>query len=199
MRRYLVIILLVLMGLVLAACDDDAELRIRNRTNASVTAKVDEGEEFTIEAWSGWSRVYTQDTNVTVNYEGLYVYPGFVTRAVTQGIPTTVNIYPDCGAVRLNNDGAPAITEIYISRHDATDWGENLIASNMLAGSALTWSIKAGAWDFKVVNEAGTSLYSMNQTITDNETLELLISQFATHTKKDKAPGGSKSSELIAR
>lgn len=199
MRRYLIIILLVLMGLILVACDDDAELRIRNRTNASITAKVDEGEEFTIEAWSGWSRIYGQDTNVVVNYEGLYVYPNFVTRTVTQGLPTTVNVYPDCGAVKLFNDSESAITEVHISRHEDTEWGENLIVNNMTGGTALTWSAKAGSWDFMVVNEAGTATYKMNQTITDNETLELLISEFTTHTKKAKAPGGSTKSELILR
>ena len=73
MQRYLIIILLVLMGLMLVACEDDAGAHPQ-RTNASITAKVDEGDEFTIEAWSGWSRIYGQDTNVTVNYEGLHVY-----------------------------------------------------------------------------------------------------------------------------
>ncbi|HPV14663.1 MAG TPA: hypothetical protein PL126_03320 [Candidatus Cloacimonadota bacterium] len=199
MQRYLIIILLVLMGLMLVACEDDAELRIRNRTNASITAKVDEGDEFTIEAWSGWSRIYGQDTNVTVNYEGLYVYPNFVNRTVTQGLPTTVNVYPDCGAIRLNNDSPAVITEINISRHDATEWGENLIVDNMLNGTDLTWSIRAGNWDIRVIPESGSPIYKMDQVITDNETLELLISEFGAHAKYNKTPGGNKPSELILR
>lgn len=188
MQKYLIIILLVLMGLLLMACDDDAELRIRNRTNASITAKLDEGEEFSIEAWSGWSRFYNDDTSVTISYEGLYVYPGSVSRTVTKGLPTTVNVNPDCGAININNDKPAAITEIFISRHDASEWGNSLIDEALSSEADLTWSIKDGSWDIKVTNEDGSSLYKMNQNITNNETLELLISEFTTHTKQDKAP-----------
>ncbi len=192
MQKYLIIIALILMGLLLMACDDDAELRIRNRSNASIKAKVDNGTEFTIEAWSGWSRTYSEDTTVKVSYEGLYVYPDSVSRNVTRGLPTTLDINPDCGAIMINNDKTQDIVEIYISGHDATDWGHNLIVNPLSNGANRTWSLDAGKWDLKVIDNAGNSFYSMNQTITINETLNLDISGFSTHTKQNKKPGASK-------
>lgn len=204
MQRYLIIILLVLMGLMLVACEDDAELRIlriRNRTNAPITAKVDEGEEFTIESGSGWSKIYTEDRSVTVSYEGLYVYDKTtVERTVTKGLPTTVTVLADCGAITINNDSdSLVVTEIFISRNDATDWGENLIAGNMTSGASHTWKAPDGQWDVKLTTDTG-SLYKMNQTIAIDKTLELNISEFGTHTKKAKATGiGSTESELTPR
>ncbi len=200
MQRYLIIILLVLMGLMLVACEDDAELRIRNRTNAPITAKVDDAAEFTIESGSGWSRTYTEDTGVTVKYEGLYVYPTTVERQVTKGLPTTVTVFADCGAVTITNDTTLVITEINISRHDDTGFGENQISGNMTQGSALTWSIKKGSWDFRVITEDGSPLYCMNQTITDDVTLELSISDFVNFAETNKTTGtGSTKSEVILR
>ena len=178
MRKMMILGLLVLMGLLLMACEEDGELRIRNRTNAMVQARVDDSTPMDIDAWSGWSRYYTEDTTVKVSFEGLYVYPDSTTRSVIVGLPTTVNILPDAGALKIVNDSTFAITEVYISAHDASEWGENQIADSLSVDAERIWTTDGGAWDIKIVSTQGTPLYKMNQTVTVNETLALDVSDF---------------------
>jgi len=178
MRKITIIILLILMGLLLMACEEDGELRIRNRTNALVQARVDNGDPINIDAWSGWSRFYTEDATVTVSFQGLYVYPDSTTRSIIKGLPSTVNINPDAGAVLVNNDSTFVITELYISAHDAPEWGDNQLTANLGVGANRSWTTDPGNWDFKIVSDTGTPLYKMNQSVVLNETRQLDVSEF---------------------
>jgi len=187
MRKLMILGLLILMGLLLMACEEDGELRIRNRSNALVQSRVDDSAPIDIDAWSGWSRFYTEDTTVKVSYEGLYVYPDSTTRSVIVGLPTTVNILPDAGAVKIVNDTTFVITEIYISAHDAPEWGENQIIDSLVVNQNRIWTMDEGAWDVKIVNAEGTPLYKMNQTVTVNETLSLDVSDFLPFARQKTA------------
>lgn len=190
MRKVMILELLIIMGLLLMACEQDGELRIRNRSNAPIIASIDEGEQREIDAWSGWSRFYTEDATVKVDYEGLYVYPASVTRTVFLGLPTTINVYPDAGAMQIRNDSTFVITELYISPRDAQEWGANLISDSLSVGDNRSWTLDEGNWDVKVVSGDGVPYYKMNQAVTENETLVLRVSTFLPFAKFIKANSG---------
>ena len=184
MRKLSIIALIILAGLLLMACDEDGELRIRNRTNASVEVAINNGQPMEIVAGSGWSRYYTESTTVTVNYSGNYVLPDSETRTVSPGLPTTVNINATAGMMSITNDSQHTISELYISPRTQTDFGENLITESLLPEAISSWTLTDTAWDVKIVISDGTMLYKMNQPIALNETLELKVSTFTNHAKK---------------
>lgn len=189
MRKILMIAGLIALGLFLTACEEDGELRIRNRTNGLVQASVDNGDEVSIDAWSGWSRFYAEDATVKVSFKGLYVYPDSTTRSIIKGLPTTVNVTPDAGALSIQNDSTFVIIDVYISSHNDTDWGVSQLPDDLALGATQTWTLDAGTWDIKIVNDAGAPLYKMNQSVVINETLSLNVQDFLPSAKAKRTGG----------
>lgn len=182
MRRVLYIVMLVIIGITLTACDEDGELRIRNRTNALAWASVDGAAPVELAPWTAWSKFYAQDTAVQVIYNGNHVFSRTENLNIFVGLPTSLNINASGGAVNLTNTGTQNITEVFISPSDSLSWGSNVLATSMIPNTSSLWTCTAGNWDMKVTLANGDNLYKFNQAITLDQTSNITLADF-TPTK----------------
>lgn len=189
MRRFSLLALLILAAFILMACDEDGELRIRNRTNAPIQVAINNTEPLSIEAGSGVSRFYSESTTVSIEYAGIYVFPQTVSRTVSPGLPTTVNINANAGAITIENNDSLAVNEVYISPPHEPNWGANQIAADLIPNAKKTWSVSEGTWDIKIVLDNGTARYCMRQSVAINSTLNLKTKDFLAFADKSKAAG----------
>lgn len=194
MRRFTIIALLILTGLLLMACEEDGELRIRNRSDGYLNVKIDNSEPMVVNPGSGWSKYYSESTTVQIDYQGLYVFPNSINRTVSPGLPTTVNINADAGAVTIQNDHEFEVKEVYISVHGEPDWGQNLIGEPIAAGTEKTWSVSDGAWDIKIVLSDDNPRYAMNKTVELNNTNMLKVSDMQNYVDTLKQHHGVRTS-----
>ena len=184
MKRPLLFALLAALALFTAACEDDGELRLRNRTASDVWASVDDSEPRDIPGWANWSRFYASERTATVTYSGNYVFANSVTREVRPNLVSTVDISPDGGAVEITNDGTKALTEVYISVSGDPNWGSDDLAGTIPPGEIGLWTVTQGDWDIKVVDIDGETHYKYAQSVVTNATLGLLLSNFGKYREK---------------
>lgn len=178
MRRLLTLVLLIIIALGLVSCDEDGELRIRNRSNSDVWISVDGAGLQQMGAWTNWSQYYSEDSQVSIDYSGNHVFANTMTGEVRKGLVTTVDIEADAGAVKIVNDSTFVITEVYISPSDQTEWGENDLVGTIVPGAQALWTISPGQWDLKLVDGVQNVYYKYDQTMELDQTLELLCSSF---------------------
>ncbi len=198
MRKALFLIMMILIALTMMACDEDGELRIRNRTNSHAWVRVNDADIRQIEGWTNWSKYYSGDATVNIDYWGNFVFTKSVTREVYRGLVTTVDILPDGGAIKLINDGQTTITEVYISPNAETTWGDDQLAENLAPNANFLWTLTPGQWDIKVVDEENTNYYKINQTVVLDQTLDLPITGFGKSAVPGKSNGAA-SSDLTWR
>lgn len=189
MRRLAYITLLIIIGLSLMACDEDGELRIRNRTNALAWASVDGATPVELLPWTAWSKFYSSDTVVQVAFNGNHVFARTENLNVYVGLPTSLNINASGGAVNLSNTGAQNITEVFISPSDSLSWGNNVLADAMIPNTSALWTCTAGNWDMKLTLANGTNLYKFGQVITLDQTSNITLADFTPTRKSDKLSG----------
>jgi len=191
MRKLYIIMILAIVAMLMMGCDEEGELRIRNRTTAQTWANVDGGAEVMIEPGTAWSRLYSSEADVEVHYHGQHVFPATETRHIYLGLPSTVNITADGGAIKINNDGTLGIQEVYISPTDSTSWGDDLMPSVIPPNGSQSWTCTAGNWDIKVVLTDGTTLYKLNPNVAVllDATTSIPLSEFQTTGKAEKQDG----------
>jgi hypothetical protein len=191
MRKLLLIVILAMVAILMMGCDEEGELRIRNRTSSQAWASVSGGANIQIEPGTSWAKLYSNETDVEVTYYGHHVFPASETRHIYLGLPSTVNIIATGGAIKISNDGALGIQEVYISPEDSTAWGNDLMPSVIPPNGSQSWTCTAGEWDIKVVLSDGTTLYMLNPnaTVALDATTNLLLSSFSTVGTKEKKPG----------
>lgn len=191
MRAVIMVFVLMLVALMVMGCDDEGELRIRNRTTSQAWASVSGGAEVQIEPGTAWSKLYSSETDLEIQYHGQHVFPATENRHIYLGLPSTVNIVADGGAIKINNDGTLGIQEVYISPSDSTSWGNDLMPSVIPPTGSQSWTCTAGSWDVKVVLTDGTTLYKLNPNVTVvlDATSNLQLSEFATVGGKEKKNG----------
>lgn len=191
MRKILFIMILAMVAMLMMGCDEDGELRIRNRTSSQVWASVAGGANVEIEPGTAWSKLYSSEADVEVTYYGHHVFPASETRHIYLGLPSTVNITATGGAIKINNNGTLGIQEVYISPADTTSWGNDLMPSVIPPNGAQSWTCTEGSWDVKVVLTDGSSLYMLNPnaTVALDATTNLMLSDFSTTGKRDKRYG----------
>jgi len=189
-------ILLLLSSLVvgLTSCEEEGELRIRNRTASDVWVSADGRPPHQLEAESNWSLYYEQERTVTLSYNGNYVFPNTLSRLVRLNLVTTADIVPDGGVVRLLNDSATGLTEVYISSAGDPNWGEDDLAGTLLPGENALWTVTAGLWDIRVGDAEANYHYLYDQAVETNMTLELSLSAFGRSDQKTP----SKQAESVA-
>ncbi len=188
MRRSPILAFLAGIAILLAACEQDGELRVRNRTASDVWISVDNSEPRQLAAETNWSGYYGSDRSVAVSYNGNYVLPNTVTREVKKNLVSTVDINPDGGAIRLTNDGEVTLSELYISEAGDPNWGMDDLSGFLLPGENTLWTVTEGAWDIKAVDVDYGTHYIYGQSVTTNTTLELLFSAFGKAGRDRKQP-----------
>lgn len=186
MRRSPILAFLAGIAILLAACEQDGELRVRNRTASDVWISVDNSEPRQLAAETNWSAYYGSDRSVTVSYNGNYVFANTVTREVKKNLVSTVDINPDGGAIRLINDGEVTLSEVYVSEAGDPNWGMDDLSGFLLPGENTLWTVTEGTWDIKAVDVDYGTHYIYGQTVSSNTTLELLFSAFGKEGRDRK-------------
>ena len=185
MKRSLWLIF-ILMLVTLTACDEDGELRIRNRTAAELYVSVDNSASHTLSAWANWSRYFDNDGTVTVSYAGNYVFPNTTTREIRKNLVAYLDVEPDGGAISILNDESSTLTEVFMSPAGEPNWGDNDLSGGLAPGDSTLWTVTQGAWDLRVVDANLTTYFKYNQPVLDNETLSLSLSGFDSKEAKPK-------------
>jgi hypothetical protein len=191
MRRFLFIATLAIVSLTLMSCEEDGELRIRNRTNSHIWFSVNQANQQQLEGWTNWSRYYSEDTEVTIDFNGNFVFANSITRNVYKGLVTTIDITADGGAIKVINDSTTTITEVYLSPSDDTSWGENDLVGTITPNGEVLWTVTPGQWDIKLLDNAMGTFYLYDQTVTLDQTTDLLFSSFIGQKAKSKVHGAA--------
>jgi len=102
------------------------------------------------------SNMYTVDGNVSVTYEGRYIFGKMVERSWFPGGAYRFELEPDACEIQLNNiHPNRAIYYVFISPSDVTTWGEDRLGDDILyPQEAYVWKALGDVqWDIRI--EAG--------------------------------------------
>lgn len=189
MQKIMILALLILMAFAVMACEEDGELRIRNRTSARVNFTVDDANPQQLESWTNWSRYYSEDRVVQVQYQGDYVFTNTLERSIYKGLVTTIDINPNGGAIRLINNGNNVINAVFLSPSSETEWGEDDLMGILEVNGEAQWTLTPGQWDVRVIDSTNTSYYKLGVTVTVDQTINLPLSTFTKSATKAKTEG----------
>jgi hypothetical protein len=179
LRRLYIPCLLILIVLLVTACEQPGELRIRNRTSGNVHLNVN-GEQFSLNPWGTWARTdYSLEQTIPVTYHGDYVYENLVPKDVGPNQIATLDIYPAGGAIKIVNDRDTALINVYLSPSGDPQWGADSLDVTVLPGENCQFVITPGTWDIKTEDINYSSHYIYNQTVILDQTLTLLLSSFS--------------------
>ncbi|MBM4402986.1 MAG: hypothetical protein FJ042_01130 [Candidatus Cloacimonetes bacterium] len=176
MKRLILIILSISILLILTSCFEDGTLRIRNRTTALAWFSVDLGPDIFLESFNNWSRSYSSDRTVRINYNGNHLFSGSINTSVNMGMMTNFDIVADGGAIRITNQTSLTVTQVYISPVTSSVWGNNQLTGTIAPAGSVLWTVAEGNWDIKVVDSNGDDFYLMNRNVPLDTTINISFS-----------------------
>jgi len=175
--------LVFILALFLAGCSDEGILRIKSNSSEDVWYQVNNGStewlssgEAESYSWDLSTSIFgEEDKKVTVTYGGgeWFWYDSYeVNKTIKPGSTANVEIIGDTGEIKIVNDtDYTSIYYIYISPSSSTEWGEDLLGSDILyPGYYISWLVTTGYWDIMFIDEDGWEYTFMNQLI-DPETI----------------------------
>jgi hypothetical protein len=163
------LLLTLVLALLLFACEEDGELRIRNRSTTDVNVTLDYESSLVIRPSENYSRFYNTNQDVRVSYDGLYLFSGVQNRYVELGSVNVLTLISDGGAILLVNSSNRTITNVYLSPSGDVSWGQDDLSGDIAPGASVSWTVTEGFWDIKVKNNLGQeySVFS-NQVLKDS-------------------------------
>jgi hypothetical protein len=185
-KRLFIPCLLVLIAMLVTACEQPGELRIRNRTSGNVQLNVN-GEQFSLNPWGTWARTdYSLEQTIPVTYSGDYVFENHITRDVGPNQIATLDIHPAGGAIKIVNDRETALINLYLSPSGDPQWGADSLDVTVLPDENCQFVLTPGTWDIKTEDINYTPHYLYNQTVVLDQTLTLLLSSFSKGRSEKK-------------
>ncbi len=163
MKRITLLIMIMAILVLVTSCFEDGTLRVRNRTNSRAWFSVDHNPYIYLESFNNWSRDYSSDRNVRIDYNGNHLFSGNIQVSVNLGRITNFDIVADGGAIRINNQTNLTITQVYISPITSPLWGDNQLTGNIGPGGSVLWTVAPGSWDIKVVDSNDDDFFLMNR------------------------------------
>ncbi|OQY37161.1 MAG: hypothetical protein B6226_05515 [Candidatus Cloacimonetes bacterium 4572_65] len=170
--------------------DPDKTFDITNNTAGFLSYNLDEESNANVPIGETVSRVLDDSFGDTVNlyYNGLYVFETYMDLDYATNQAYHGDITPEGGALWVENSTTDAITEVYISASDASDWGVDYVSGSIAEGETFAWTVEAGSWDIKIVDDSGESIEVYDVEITNNQstTLEYTSSKKELRINSDK-------------
>ncbi len=162
-------------------------LAMDNQTNGEVTFRLDGGSINRLNANTSEDVILGEEygLQVEVSYNGLYIFAGTDTFNFFDGTTYDVIITPDGGAIYIVNGTSDNITEVYIAPSSDTEWGPDYMSGTIGAGQEYAWTVQAGSWDVKIVDDAGFFAEIFDIQVTDNQ------SEYVDYSDKAKTRGTS--------
>jgi len=162
-------------------------LDVNNQTNGDVTFRLDGGSVNRLSANQSKEFVLgdTYGLQVQVDYNGLYIFGGTETYDFFQATAYEVQVTADGGAIFIVNNTTANITEVYIAPSSDTEWGPDYMTGSIGAGQEYAWTVEAGSWDVKLVDDEGFFAEIFDISVTDNQ------SEYVDYSDKAKSLGTS--------
>jgi hypothetical protein len=132
MKKIIIICLALVMLFAVTACVEEATLRIRNNSNGTVWFEIDDGELMSLGSNSNWSKTYSSDRYVKVDYTGDHVFTGTRYLDLELGKTVTLEVYADGGAIKILNNSSVTIYSVFISPSSSSSWGVDQLGSELL-------------------------------------------------------------------
>lgn len=189
MKKILVMCLVLFLFLVLTSCKEEATLKIKNNSSAQIWFTIDNGDVTGLTANSTWSKTYSSDRYVIVDYTGEHVFSDSETLDIELGKTTSLNVYADGGAIKINNNSSVTIYSVYLSPSTSSSWGVDQLGSELLySGNYKLWTVSQNTWDIKLVDIAGNSYYAYDKYVPMDETytINFVDSYKGEHAGKKK-------------
>lgn len=190
-------LLLLIGALSLIGCTKNGTLVISNESSgilylsiASIETTLDAGEEES-RSWKMSSTILSKETKkVPVEGIGLYVFAFDEEYEITAGSTTREEIYADGGAIAIVNDHPTlSIVEAYLSPSSDATWGSNDLSSTITPGTSYFWTVSAGSWDVRIVDnlDAYYDIYGISVSLNNTQVLT-----FSAAERVEAAPGFAK-------
>lgn len=178
------LLLTLVLALLLFACEDDGELRIRNRSTTDVNVTLDYESSLVIRPSENYSRFYNTNQDVRVSYDGLYLFSGVQNRYVELGSVNVLTLISDGGAILLVNSSNRTITNVYLSPSGDVSWGQDDLSGDIAPGASVSWTVTEGFWDIKVKNNLGQEYSVFSKQVLKDSTF--------THIHEGRGERGAK-------
>ena len=153
--------------------------------------KGDIGFEEESRSWKMSSTILSKETKkVPVEGIGLYVFAFDEEYEITAGSTTREEIYADGGAIAIVNDHPTlSIVEAYLSPSSDATWGSNDLSSTITPGTSYFWTVSAGSWDVRIVDnlDAYYDIYGISVSLNNTQVLT-----FSAAERVEAAPGFAK-------
>lgn len=178
------LLLTLVLALLLFACEEDGELRIRNRSTTDVNVTLDYESSLVIRPSENYSRFYNTNQDVRVSYDGLYLFSGVQNRYVELGSVNVLTLISDGGAILLVNSSNRTITNVYLSPSGDVSWGQDDLSGDIAPGASVSWTVTEGFWDIKVKNNLGQEYSVFSKQVLKDSTF--------THIHEGRGERGAK-------
>lgn len=186
-----ILVLLSIFALFITGCTDDGILRIKSNSSEDIWYQLNFGTtewlypgQSESHSWSLSSSIFgEEDKDVTVTYGGgewFWEEEYNVEKTIKPGRTTSVEIIGDCGEIEIENlTSYTSIWYIYISPSSSSDWGDDLLGTQILyPGYSISWIATIGYWDIKFVDENGYAYTFMNELINPETTNTYTFTDF---------------------
>ncbi len=164
------LLMVLVLALLMGACEEEGELRIRNRSTTDVNVTLDYESSRIIRPSENYSRFYNSDQDVRVAYDGLYLFSGVQNRYVEMGTINVLTLVSDGGAILLVNGSNRTITNVYLSPSGDVSWGDDDLSGDIAPGASVSWTVTEGSWDIKVKNNLGQEYSVFNKQVLKDST-----------------------------
>lgn len=158
------------------------KLALSNQTNGDITFKLNGGATNRLGANQTNQYILGVEYGLQVEavYNGLYIFEGTESYNFFNAATYEVAVSPDGGAIFVVNNTTANITEVYISPANNADWGPDYMTGSIGAGQEYAWTVNAGLWDVKLVDDQGY------QSIVNNISVSLNQSSYVDYSDKAK-------------
>lgn len=197
MFRPVIFLCLLATALIFSSCVMQGELRVRNHSTTDINVSFNLNEEI-LSPTQQVSKFYTQDTNVHVEYDGLYIFRGYSDRYIQIGDVDIMSITSDGGAIQIINNSPHTITNVYLALASSTTWGSDDLTGTIPPGGSTIWTTTPGVWDIRIVNNLSQEFYSYAHTVVMDQTNTLAFTEDKATTLSKKADLGIDSPTAIA-
>ncbi|MBD3341196.1 MAG: hypothetical protein GF353_18970 [Candidatus Lokiarchaeota archaeon] len=161
MYRFLKLSFLVMI-IFIFGCSAEGEIKVTNKTGEWLQVKID-GDTYDLDDYEYAEKtidlsdygLYSDEKEVTVEGEGLVKWEFSKDYTIKADKTKKVNIYADCGAIKVWNSSYRTIVSVYLSPSSNYNWGYDDLDGYIYSGYIHSWRCASGYWDVKVIDDYG--------------------------------------------
>ncbi|MBI9032339.1 hypothetical protein JEZ13_10140 [bacterium] len=202
MKKLLILMLVLSLGLMFIGCSDDDDdntpavtrVSIKNSTSADIQVLIDDVDG-TITAGETWSytfnsEMFVNEDEIPVDYTvtGLYVATTERTVTVLKNQTTPVDIVAEGGIITLRNDYYFAIDDVRIYTNNANT-GANLISTPLATGDSIVVLKDAATYTIQIRLSTEEIEFMNNVQVTDNQTTSVVYDKHVFSATNNTASG----------